>query len=141
MSISLGSLLSAQYLLFQEVIMLQKHIVLVPLFFLIASIPCMAQPVQVTGLAAFHRSGQTFLTWNEVSTLSGEEYRVYRHTEAITSANVASASRLATLPEGTSIYYTERARALDPDSSPATNGGYTSLTNHIIQPILAGART
>jgi len=90
---------------------------------------------QPTGIAAFHRSGQTFLTWQENAAVSDESYAVYRHTEAITALNIASAQRLATLPEGSSIYYTERTRALE--YLPEQNGGYTSLSNYVIQPLAA----
>jgi hypothetical protein len=34
---------------------------------------------QPTSLAAFHRSGQTFITWGEDEGQSGETYRIYRH--------------------------------------------------------------
>ncbi len=76
--------------------------------------PLAAQP---TGLTAQHRSGQTFLTWNENTSISGEGYHVYRHTAPINAANIAQATRLTTqwgpLPEGSSIFYTERDRYVD----------------------------
>ena len=56
----------------------------------------------VTGLTAFHRSGQTFLTWTEVPVLAGEAYRIYRHTAPVTAATRAAASNLATIAEGSS---------------------------------------
>ncbi len=43
-------------------------------------------------LSALHRSGQTFLTWQEPDSQTG--YHVYRHNQPITSANLAAASRL-----------------------------------------------
>ncbi|HUT35327.1 MAG TPA: prolyl oligopeptidase family serine peptidase [Planctomycetota bacterium] len=76
-------------------------------------------PPQVTGARAFHRSGNTFITWNEVEKLTdkaeltiGElaavrkelaekektrrvRYRVLRHTQPITAANVGEAQMLA----------------------------------------------
>ncbi len=64
-----------------------------------------AQPSsQVTGLQAFQRSGQTFLTWNEIS---GTDvlYKVYRHTSPIT--NIASASYLGQVDQNSS--YNKRA--------------------------------
>jgi len=92
----------------------------------------LAQPT-VTNLQAFHRSGQTFLTWTEDASASGEEYYVYRHTAAITSANLNDASRVAILPKGSSIYWTERQRA--GEYPPEANGGYVSLQNYAIQPL------
>jgi hypothetical protein len=71
---------------------------------------------QITGLRAFHRAGQTFLTWDDPADTFGNapvtwgqlreslrstdgkralRYRVYRHTEPITARNVAKARRLA----------------------------------------------
>jgi PKD repeat protein len=60
-----------------------------------------AQPsAQVTGLSAFHRSGQTFLTWNEIS---GEDvtYRVYRSGSPIT--NVSSATYIGSVDQNSSV--------------------------------------
>ncbi|MCX6032377.1 MAG: putative glycoside hydrolase [Chloroflexi bacterium] len=69
---------------------------------------------QPTGLTAFHRAGQTFLTWNETGSLTGERYHVYRHIAPITAANIAAARRLTArwgpLGEGSSIFWTERER-------------------------------
>lgn len=48
----------------------------------------------VNALQAVHRSGQTFLTWTEDSTVSGESYHVYRSTSPITSSNLAQAEKL-----------------------------------------------
>ena len=75
----------------------------------------------------------------DVSDLDGrhigfrEEYYVYQHTSPITSANLDEANRVAELPEGTSIFWTERARA--EEYPPEANGGYNSLQNYVIQPL------
>ncbi|MEM7258133.1 MAG: hypothetical protein AAF404_12190, partial [Pseudomonadota bacterium] len=61
-------------------------------------------PDVVTGLAANHRSGQTFLTWNEVDASS--HYHVYRSDQPITTANLSSATLL-----------TDRWGPIDQDSS------------------------
>ncbi|MGA9347952.1 MAG: alpha/beta hydrolase-fold protein, partial [Anaerolineae bacterium] len=65
-------------------------------------------------VAAFHRSGQTFLTWTERTDLSGERYHVYRHTNPITAANLAQATRLTdtwgALGEGSSTFWSELSR-------------------------------
>ena len=72
------------------------------------------RPAQPTGLVAFHRAGQTFLTWSEVGGLTGERYHVYRYTAPITAANIGQARRLTerwgALPEGSSSFWTERDR-------------------------------
>jgi len=73
-------------------------------------------PPQVTGLRAFHRAGQTFLTWKEIDDPVGRDeiawgrlkavldaldatrrvrYCVYRHAEPITAANLHQAELLA----------------------------------------------
>ena len=61
--------------------------------------------LQPTNFAAFHRSGQTFLTWEERGGLSGESYRVYRHTQPITAGNLAAAARLCEVWEGSANFY------------------------------------
>ncbi len=90
--------------------------------------PLAAQP---TGLTAFHRSGQTFLTWNENTSISGESYHVYRHTAPITAGNINDATRLTAkwgpLPEGSSTFYTE----LDWEPGGSTES-YTRTTHYII---------
>ena len=60
---------------------------------------------QPTNFAAFHRSGQTFLTWDERPGLSGESYRVYRHAQPITAGNLAAATRLYEVWEGSANFY------------------------------------
>jgi len=90
-------------------------------------------PLPPEEVSAFHRSGQTFVTWPERADLAGEQYRVYRHAEPITAENLSEARILATLPEGSSAYHTERMR--DADYPAETNGGYRSLENYIIQPL------
>lgn len=65
-------------------------------------------PPQPSGLAAVHRSGQTFLTWTERSELVGERYRIYRHTAPITPATLSSATRLFELWEGSGRFFADR---------------------------------
>ncbi|MCA9083922.1 MAG: hypothetical protein KDA81_07690, partial [Planctomycetaceae bacterium] len=48
----------------------------------------------VTQLEAVHHNGQTFLTWQEDTTIVGEEYHVYRYSEAITADNIGDAELL-----------------------------------------------
>jgi pimeloyl-ACP methyl ester carboxylesterase len=69
---------------------------------------------QPSKVKAVHRSGQTFVTWQEDSTLGGERYRIYRHTAPITAANIAQAIPLATVEEGSSAYSYEIDRTGSP---------------------------
>jgi hypothetical protein len=76
--------------------------------------PVAAAPQQVTGVRAFHRAGQTFITWKEVESLApGEDltygqykrlladaaeavrYRIYCHDRPITAGNLERARRIA----------------------------------------------
>ena len=61
--------------------------------------------VQPTNFAAFHRSGQTFLTWTERGGLAGESYRIYRHTQPIHAGNLSAAARLYEVWEGSANFY------------------------------------
>jgi len=75
-------------------------------------------PQQVTDVAAFHRAGQTFITWKEISDLVGTDeatwgqlkaaldgldraghlrYCVYRHMRPITARNLQQAELIATV--------------------------------------------
>jgi hypothetical protein len=58
----------------------------------------------VTGLKAFYREGQTFLTWQEDAAASGEWYRVYASGEQITAANLSAAKLVAKIPEGSNHF-------------------------------------
>ncbi|HOW97114.1 MAG TPA: hypothetical protein PK634_04930 [Kiritimatiellia bacterium] len=69
-----------------------------------------ARAQQASNLAAFHRSGQTFLTWDEAGAGdTAESYRVYRHTGEISTGTLASATLLASVPRGSSYYPAESA--------------------------------
>ncbi len=61
---------------------------------------------QVTGLDAFHRSGQTFITWTETAD-ENETYHVYRYTEPITGGNLDEAELIAGIAEGSGFYENE----------------------------------
>jgi len=75
---------------------------------------------QVAGdVTALHRSGQTFLTWNEINARSG--YHVYRSSRAITVGNITSAKKL-----------TSRWGALGSDTSKNTQGGSNVPANLVI---------
>ena len=75
---------------------------------------------QPAALAAFHRSGQTFITWTENGSIAGESYRVYRHTSAINAGNLGSAQVVAQVAENSSLYSLE-------------SGGPIGQTRFIIQ--------
>jgi pimeloyl-ACP methyl ester carboxylesterase len=78
-------------------------------FTLVLGVACSQLGAQTpTELAAFHRSGQTFLTWRELAGGQDEFYRIYRHTEAITGGNLGSAQVVATIPDSSAMYWTDR---------------------------------
>jgi hypothetical protein len=75
-------------------------------------------PTQVTGIHAFHRAGQTFITWNELQDWVGKDnpttvemypkltsrntpnetrYHVYQHTSPITASNLKDAKYLESI--------------------------------------------
>ncbi|HED36455.1 MAG TPA: hypothetical protein ENJ08_19840 [Gammaproteobacteria bacterium] len=59
---------------------------------------------QTSGVNAFFRDGQTFLTWQEDSTIKGEAYRIYRSDKPITTQNLTDDSLIATILEGSSRF-------------------------------------
>ncbi len=67
----------------------------------------LAQP---TNLAAVHHSGQTFITWTEAAGggAGAPHYRVYRHTQPITAANLTQARLLAEVATGSGRFYANR---------------------------------
>ena len=79
-------------------------------------------------LSLLHRSGQTFITWDERLDLTGERYRIYRHTAPITSANLASATRLYEVGEGSARFYANRY----PDDGGTWQSRY--LERYVITP-------
>lgn len=52
------------------------------------------QLLAASGLQVVHRSGQSFITWQEDSGVTGEGYHVYRSASPITTANVNQAQKL-----------------------------------------------
>lgn len=67
------------------------------------------------GIEAFHRDGQTFLTWAEDTSIDGEQYQIYRHSERITADNLSAAElltdRWGPLDDDTSVHKTARSGA------------------------------
>lgn len=78
------------------------------------------QPENVT---AFHRSGQTFLTWDELSTPSDAQYRVYRHDAPITETSLAQAVPLATIAKNSAWHARENARFIIEDLGDPLQAG------------------
>jgi|GEM_PF-2428560 len=70
-----------------------------------AGTPTLGLPGQPTDLRAWRRSGQTFLTWRECP--QAERYRIYRHTQPIHAGNLASATLVAEVPQGSAFYRRE----------------------------------
>lgn len=63
------------------------------------------RPVPVAGVNAFHRAGQTFITWSEIAAAGADvRYRVYRHTEPITAASLGAAAVLAEVEQNSGYY-------------------------------------
>jgi pimeloyl-ACP methyl ester carboxylesterase len=83
-------------------------------------------PAQLT---AFHRSGQTFLTWPELPDGTTQTYRIYQHSTPFDAASLNQAQLVAEVPQGSGIFWTERARALEP---PPEDKSYASLRNYVI---------
>lgn len=84
---------------------------LLAVFLLAAGPPARLQAeaaAQPGGVTALHRSGQTFLTWQELAGQPSATYRIYRHTQPITGANLPAAQLLAEVPAGSGRFYANR---------------------------------
>ena len=57
---------------------------------------------------AFHRSGQTFLTWPEQTNLQGELYRIYRSNQPISMETLPQAKLVGEVGKGSANFYTNR---------------------------------
>ena len=77
-------------------------------------------PVIAGNAIALHRSGQTFLTWDEAAQFDG--YHVYRSDNPITQTNIDSATRL-----------TDRWGPLDNQTSQNLHGGSRLPANYVIE--------
>ena len=80
------------------------------------------QLLAASGLQVVHRSGQSFVTWQEDTSVTGEGYHVYRSTTAITAANIAQAQKL-----------TSKWGALDDNTSHHPLTGVGAPANFVIQ--------
>jgi predicted peptidase len=85
---------------------------------------CIINTLQAqTNIQAFHRCGQTFVTWMESP--MAQTYRIYRHAQPISLSNLAQAQYIVTLGQGSGRHITEEWR---------NNGFYTVVqTRFIIQ--------
>lgn len=80
-----------------------RNKILVVCSFVSIALASMASAAQVTQLQGFFRSGQTFLTWQEVAG-TDNSYKVYRSTSPIASpADLTSDKLVATLTDWTSL--------------------------------------
>ncbi len=75
-----------------------------------------------SGLQVQHRSGQSFVTWQEDPGVTGEGYHVYRSTSPITTANIGLAQKL-----------TSKWGALDDNTSRHALTGVGAPANFVIQ--------
>lgn len=88
-----------------------------------------AEPIPMApraDLAAFHRSGQTFLTWPEVPDGGVVTYRIYRQTEPPDAGLIGQP--VAEVPQGSAAYWTERGRSL----IALDRALYPGLSNYVI---------
>lgn len=119
-----------------------------------------AKPVRpVTQLRAIHQSGQTFLTWHEIEDIVGDDapkfadferavlaararrrlvYRIYRHDEPITVANLGRADLALEVPEALSvsnlkaIRNTEHPNQGTPTKRSPLRPGYNLALGHVM---------
>ena len=80
------------------------------------------QLLAASGLQVQHRSGQSFVTWQEDPGVTGEGYHVYRSTSPITTANIGLAQKL-----------TSKWGALDDNTSRHALTGVGAPANFVIQ--------
>ena len=73
-------------------------------------------------VAAFHRNGQTFVTWDEDTSVHGEQYHIYRSANIITAANLSAATRI-----------TDAWGPLDDDTSVHQLAGDGAPTHFVIE--------
>jgi hypothetical protein len=71
-------------------------------------VPWLAYNVLQSVLNITYRSGQTFITWPEMTLLQGETYRVYRSRSPITSMNLDQATLLGTVGKDSTRFYASR---------------------------------
>ena len=67
-------------------------------------------PPAPTDVQLLHRSGQTFLTFDELPQTPGARYRVYRSDQPFDESSLAQASLLVELPVDSGVFYPERYR-------------------------------
>ena len=80
------------------------------------------QLLAASGLLVQHRSGQSFVTWQEDTNVGGEGYHVYRSASPIITANIGQAQKL-----------TSKWGALDDNTSQHALTGVGAPANFVIQ--------
>ncbi len=89
---------------------------LAALFFLVEK-----QAVAQSDIAAFHRCGQTFITWTENP--MAQQYRIYRAAQSISATSLGQAQKIATLGQGSGRHITEEWR---------NNGFYNTVQTRFV---------
>jgi hypothetical protein len=65
-------------------------------------------PAQPTSIQAFHRDGQTFVTWVRSADSAVVRYRIYRHDAPIDAGNIGSLAVLFEQYRGSANFYSDR---------------------------------
>jgi len=105
--------------------------------------PNTSRQVSLSTLEAFHRSGQTFITWPEGSGSPDDVFHVYRATFPITSSTLILADRIAEVPLDSGLFvnevesgspYQERfiIRDLGPELPPGIGLHVHTVRDHVL---------
>jgi len=70
-----------------------------------------AQGARVSGLRAFYREGQTFLTWREDDGGTAQWYKVYVYDQPITNENLDRATFIAQIPRAHGVIVSSKMLA------------------------------
>jgi len=97
----------------------RRHLQSTPL---VAEILETRQLLAASGLQVVHRSGQSFVTWQEDTNVTGEGYNVYRSSSPITTANIGQGQKL-----------TSKWGPLNDNTSHHDLTGVGAPTNFVIQ--------
>lgn len=108
---------------------MRVHSLLVVVLSVLFLSPAVRSEEKVTDLKGFWREGQTFLTWKELTAIKKEQYNIYQATTAITADNLARATKIATVSEGTCHNYQvlrkrRKKMKLDPTAEDIEVNGY-----------------
>ena len=81
---------------------------LVSFFFILITFNVSFVYAQPTHLEVDHRNGQTFITWQEESSIEGEQYLIYKHNAHINAHTINDASLIYEVYEGSAYFYSSR---------------------------------